>query len=268
MLKPQEFIEAYGQIGAAKSKRSAKELFLLGILAGIILGLAASAAATASHALSNSSLARLVSSLVFPIGLVVIIFTGAELFTGNCLISISVLEKKASPGGMARNLIIVYLGNFIGCAAVAAACVYSGQMDFNSGALAVYAVKTAAAKCSLNFGKAIVLGIMCNVLVCLGVVCAISAKSAAGKAIGAYLPVCVFIICGFEHSIANMYFVPAGLFASLVPAYEQAAVSAGIALEKLSWINFAVRNLLPVTVGNILGGAGLGALLQYCGKRK
>jgi len=268
MLKPQEFIETYGQIGAAKSKRSASELFLLGILAGLILGLAASAAATASHAVSNPSIARLVSSLVFPIGLVVIIFTGAELFTGNCLISISVLERKASLSGMARNLAIVYLGNFIGCATVAAVCVFSGQMDFNSGALAAYAIKTAAAKCSLDFGKAILLGIMCNVLVCLGVVCAISAKSASGKAVGAYLPVCVFIICGFEHSIANMYFVPAGLFAGLVPAYAEAAAAAGVAAENLSWLNFAIKNLVPVTIGNIAGGVGLGALLQYCGRRK
>lgn len=258
MLRPQEFVESYAQIGAVKAKRPASELLLLGILAGLILGCAAAAAATASFCMPNLSLTRFVSSLVFPIGLVVIVFTGSELFTGNCLIYISVLDKKASLAGMARNLVLVYFGNFIGCASVAAVYAFGGAFD--NSALAAAAVSTANAKCSLGFGQAFFLGAFCNLMVCLGVVCAISAKSAAGKAIGAYVPVCLFIICGFEHSIANMYFVPAGLFALMRGGELPAAAN-------LSWINFALNNLVPVTLGNIAGGVGLGALLWYCGRK-
>jgi len=265
VLKPQEFVETYAKIGAVKAKRKASELFVLGILAGLILGCAGASAATVSLAGGSLSATRLISSAIFPMGLVIIIFTGSELFTGNCLISISVLDKSTSLSGMLRNLVIVYLGNFVGCAAVAAVSAYCGLFD--NAALAAAAVSTAAAKCSLSFGRAFFLGVMCNLMVCLGVVCAISATSASGKAVGAYMPVCLFIICGFEHSIANMYFVPAGLFAAGLPHVKE-AVSGLANIGNLSWANFAFKNLLPVTLGNIAGGAGLGAALWYCGRKR
>ncbi len=119
--------------------------------------------------------------------------------------------------GLLRNLSIVYVGNFIGSLLTAAACAYSGQLDMSSGALAVFTIKLAAAKCSLRFGKAVILGIMCNILVCTSVACALCAKSLPGRAIGAHLPTCFFVICGFEHCIANMYYIPAGLMALQCP---------------------------------------------------
>jgi formate/nitrite transporter FocA (FNT family) len=108
------------------------------------------------------------------------------------------------------------------------------------------------------------LGVLCNVLVCLGVLCSLSAKDTTGRILGAYLPVAFFVICGFEHSIANMYYIPAGLFATNVPAYAAKAMEAGVDVTALTWGNFFLSNLLPVTVGNILGGAGLGVLFWKC----
>lgn len=261
MVKPNEFIINYSKAGAAKCSSGALRLLLLAVLSGFILGCAGAAASTASCAVENASLSKLISGALFPFGLIAIIYSGAELFTGNCLISISVLQGEARLSGMVRNLVIVYLGNFIGCAMVAAGYMLCGAKN---GVLAVSAIRIAVNKCSMDFFKAVVLGILCNVLVCLGVVCAVSAKTASGKAIGAYLPVCLFVICGFEHSIANMYYIPAGLFANMLPDYAALAANAGIDTAALTWANFAVKNLIPVTIGNIIGGAGLGVLLWYC----
>ena len=223
---------------------------------------------TAAHTIANVSAARIICGFLFPFGLIMVILTGAELFTGNCLISISVLERKASPGGMLRSWGLVYLGNFGGALALAAACVFCGQLDYSGGALAVYTVKTAAAKCALPFGNAVVLGVLCNILVCAGVMCSLCAKDVSGRAVGAFVPVCVFVLCGFEHCVANMYYVPAGIFALSVPRYARLTLEAGVDVSALTWGSFLLHNLLPVTLGNILGGAGLGALLWAChGKR-
>jgi len=262
MLKPSDFVVNYSKTGALKSTAPTLRLLLLGIAAGFILACAGAAASNAAFSIQLASVAKLVSALIFPFGLIAIIFTGSELFTGNCLISISVLDKSAKLSGMVRNLIIVYIGNFIGSAIVAAAVAYSG-----SETLIFYIMKAAATKCSLSFGKALVMGFMCNVLVCLGVVCSLSTSTPSGRAMGAYIPVCLFVLCGFEHSIANMFYVPCALFALVLPGYQsilELLPDAGIAAEQLTWLNFAVKNLVPVTLGNIAGGSALGALLWYC----
>jgi len=263
MSTPAEFLTAYSGIGQKKTTNAAYRLLLLGVLAGFLIGMGAVASSTGSFAITNPGLQKAVAGLLFPFGLILVIFTGAELFTGNCLITISVLDKKASIGGLLRNWGLVYLGNFIGSILLAAGCAYFGQIGLGDGALAVATIKTAAAKCSLSFGKALVFGICCNILVCTGVACAIMSKSPAGKAIGAYLPVAFFVISGFEHSIANMYYIPAGLFAKTIPAYASAAAAAGIDLSVLTWGNFFLANLVPVTLGNIIGGCGFAALLWF-----
>lgn len=262
MLKPNEFIVNYSRAGAAKCGSGAVRLFLLAVLSGFILACAGAAASNAAFSIQLASVAKLVSALIFPFGLIAIIFTGAELFTGNCLITISVLDRTTSLYGMVRNLVIVYVGNFIGSAVVAAAVAYSG-----SEALILYIIKAAAGKCSLSFGKALVMGFMCNVLVCLGVVCSLTTTTPSGRAMGAYIPVCLFVLCGFEHSIANMFYVPCALFALALPGCQslhELLADTGISAEQLTWLNFFVKNLVPVTIGNIVGGAGLGALLWYC----
>ncbi|MDR1573892.1 MAG: formate/nitrite transporter family protein [Clostridiales Family XIII bacterium] len=254
----------YVPIGESKVNNPFWKELLLGILAGAFIALAAAASSTAAHDLANVGLARMTAGLLFPFGLVMVIVSGAELFTGSCLISISVLAGRVTLPRMLKNWLIVYVGNFIGSFVVAAACVYSGQLNYSGNALAAYTIKTAAAKSSLDFGDAVVLGIFCNLLVCLGVFMALSAKDTAGRAIGAYLPVAFFVICGFEHCIANMYYIPAGLLAARVPEYAAKALELGVHAESLTWGNFFLVNLLPVTLGNIIGGAALGAFMRFC----
>ncbi len=268
MLSQQEFVERYAEIGAGKTKAPVSKLFILAVLAGFFIGMGGAVTNTASHSIANVGLAKTVSGLLFPFGLVMVILTGSELFTGNCLITISVLSRRAEIKGMLRNLVIVYFGNFAGALALAAACAFSGQMGLSGGQLAVTAIKIAAAKCSLSFGSAFVLGILCNILVCTGVMCAISAESVPGKALGAFLPVCFFVLCGFEHCIANMFYIPAGLFALSRPDYAALAAAAGVNVSGLSWGSFLLNNLLPVTLGNIIGGCGYAAAIWAAFRRR
>lgn len=267
MLSPGEFVNFYTQVGVKKASNSAVKLCLSAVLAGFFIAAGAVAANTAGHLLTNAGLSRVVCGLLFPFGLIMVIITGAELFTGNCLITISLLEKKVSLTGMARNLVIVYAGNLSGALLLAWAIVYCGQLDLSAGALAVHTIRTAAAKCALPFGKAAVLGILCNILVCTGVMCSLCGKSLAGRAIGAFVPVSFFVIGGFEHCVANMYYIPAGLMAAGVPQYARLAVEAGVDLSALTLAGF-FANLIPVTIGNIIGGCGFGALIRACHKTK
>ena len=259
MLSPAEFVGVYAQAGAKKAGNSAGRLFLAAVLAGFFIASGAVAASTASYGLDNTSVARVVSGLLFPFGLIMVSITGAELFTGNCMITISLLEKKASLVGMVRNLVIVYLGNLVGAVLLAAAIAYSGA--FSNGALALYAIRTAANKCALPFGRALVLGILCNILVCAGVMCSLCGKSLPGRAIGAFVPVSFFVIGGFEHCVANMYYIPAGLLAArTVPNMVSWAQETGVNVSALNLAGF-FSNMIPVTIGNIIGGCGFGALI-------
>lgn len=260
MLSPNQFLESYSESGAAKTTKPISQLFLLGILAGFLIGLGGSVTNIACFGISNPSIAKVVAGLLFPFGLIMVLFTGAELFTGNCLIPISVLYHKTTLGKMFRNWITVYLGNFSGAIVLAAACAYMGQFSMGETQLASYTMQVASAKCSLSFGKAFVFGILCNILVCIAVACAGCARSAVGKAVGAYLPIAFFVINGFEHCVANMFYIPAGLFAKAI--YP----SLGAEFGALTWASFLLHNLLPVTLGNIVGGVGL-ALLWFYGHR-
>ena len=249
MQTPSEFVTSYALIGQKKAKSPATKLLVLGVLAGFLIGMGAAVTNTAGHALTNPSVAKIVSGLLFPFGLIMVILTGAE--------------KKVDLKGMLRNWFYVYLGNFIGSLLLAMACAYSGPMNLNNNGVAVYTMKVAAGKCALTFGNAVVLGILCNVLVCIAVAMSLMSKNTIGRAIGAYLPIAFFVIAGFEHSVANMYYISAGLFATNIPAYVDAAAAAGLDLSGLTWGNFLVHNLLPVTLGNIIGGCSFGALLWF-----
>lgn len=264
MSAPPEIIAAYSDIGVKKTSYSTPKIILLGILAGFLVGLAAVATNTAAYAVENDSLSKLICGLIFPFTLAIIMLIGAELFTGNTMIVISVLDRKTSLISMLRDWLLVYLGNFLGSVILAAMCFYGGQFGRSNGLLAAYTIKTAASKCSLSFPPAVLLGILCNILVCIGVLCSLSANDTTGRVLGAYLPVSFFVIAGFEHCVANMYYIPAGLFALKNPAYLQKALEAGIDISNLTWGNFLVRNLLPVTIGNIIGGMALALLLWWC----
>ena len=268
ILSPAQVVNTYGDVGGKKCQNTPLAVFLLAILAGALIAFAGAATNTAAHTAGAVGTVRLICALLFPFGLAIVILMGAELFTGNCLIAISVLQKKASLAGMLKNWIIVYSGNFLGSVLVAALCAYCGQFNYSGGELAVFTMSLAAGKCSLSFANGLFLGAACNVLVCLGVLCAMTAKDTTGKILGAFVPVALFVLCGFEHSVANMYYVPAGLFAKSDPAYAALAAEAGLDLTELTWSNFLLRNLVPVTLGNILGGSGIGILLYLGHNRK
>lgn len=261
LLNPTEIIQYYAEAGKTKSERPVGRIFLLAILAGLLIAFGGATTNTGVHSIHNVSAARIICGLLFPFGLGMVMLLGAELFTGNCMIPISILEKKTTLGKMLRNWIVVYLGNFAGALLLAAGCAYFGQMNYSGGALAVYTVKVAVGKCSLPFLEGIVLGFFCNVLVCAAVLCSISAKDTGGRIFGGYIGVAFFVICGFEHCVANMYYIPAAIFAMSVPKYAQLVAEAGIDTSMLTWSNLFARNLLPVTIGNILGGVTLAVAL-------
>ena len=268
LFTPAETTANYAVAGAGKTRLPVGKMLVLGTLAGFLIAMGAVAANTAAHGLQDAGLTKLVSGLLFPFGLVMVILSGAELFTGNTLISISVLARQATLKGMLRNWFYVYLGNGLGAFLAAAGCAFLGQLNCGDGALAVYTIKVAAAKCSLSWFNAVGLGFFCNVLVTLGVLLSLGAKDTVGRFLGAYLPVAFFVIAGFEHSIANLFYVPAGLLAAERPVYAALALTRGLNLSGLTWSNFWLHNLLPVTLGNILGGLAVGSLYWYCYGRR
>jgi formate/nitrite transporter len=264
LFSPQELLAGYAAAGRVKTGYPPWKMILLGILAGLIIGLGGAAANTAAHGIGNVGLSRLVMGLLFPFGLGIVVLSGMELFTGACLLPISVLAREAGLGGMLKSWFFVYIGNFLGGLLLSSGCAFFGQLGYSENALAAFTIRLAAAKCSLPFAGALVSGIFCNILVCLGVLLALSAADVPGRIMGAYLPVAFFVICGFEHSVANMYYIPAGLLAMQVPAYVAKAAELGINTGALTWGRFFVSNLLPVTLGNIIGGSGLALVMWFC----
>lgn len=266
-----EVIEQNIQNGIKKTNLTTKKLILLGIAAGFFIGIGAEASSLAMHGISNVGLARTVAGAVFPIGLMLIVLLGGELFTGNCLISMAVYDKKAKLKGMIRNLTIVYISNFIGAALMAWMINNCGQLNFSDGGAGAFTIKVALGKVGIDSIQAIVSGILCNVLVCLAIFMAATAKDVAGKCIAIFFPIFVFVISGFEHCVANMYYIPAGIFAAQNPLYVAKATELyGITAEQLSGLNFGTMfsNLIPVTIGNVIGGMVFVGLLYWYLYRK
>ena len=253
----------YSNAGAAKTKLSIAKMLLLGILAGFLIGFPSCVTNMATYALDNNSTIRMVSGLLFAFGLGMVVITGAELFTGNTLITISVLDKKATLAGMLRNWVFVYIGNFIGSMALSFICAQFSWLSAGSNALASFSMKLAVGKMNMPFQNAFFMGVLCNILVTIGVLLSLSGKDGISRFIGAWAPVMFFVTCGFNHSIADMTYCMLGLFAKNVPAYVEAAQSADVALENLTWGNYFVGNLIPVTLGNLVGGVCVGALFWF-----
>ena len=268
IFSPAEIVQNYSAAGKIKTEYTISKILISAALAGIFVAFGAAVSNTAVHGIPNDSAARIISGLLFPFGLGMVMLLGAELFTGNCLITISVLNKETSIWKMLRSWFFVYTGNGIGAIAIAAGCVFFGQLNYSDNALALYTIKIAAAKCNLPFSQGLVAGIFCNMLVCTGTLCGLSAKDTIGKIAGCYIPVAFFVICGFEHSIANMYYIPAGLFALQIEKYSSLAITSGINTDVLTWGNFFLKNLLPVTFGNILGGVAIAFTMRKITKTK
>jgi formate/nitrite transporter len=201
---------------------------------------------------------RLLSGLVFCLGLILVVVGGAELFTGNNLIVMAWASRKITGTVVLRNWAIVYVGNFAGAIGTAALMFFTRQHTFGSNAIGIAALKTAVAKCDLTFVQALALGILCNALVCLAVWLTFSARSTIDKIVAIIFPISAFVTAGFEHSVANMYFIPYALFIKgFDPAFIQTVNDKVPHLDRLTWQAFFLQNLLPVTIGNIIGGAVL-----------
>ncbi len=245
MKNSREIAAVYEKAAKVKTEMSTGKLLVSGIFAGAFIAFGGIGSQIAQSSITDPGLARYIGALVFPVGLMMVLTVGAELFTGNCLLVLPLLQQKITVGKMLRNWGLVYLGNLIGSLMVACLVVYSGLPSLFGGALGETIVNTAAAKASLSPSAGLLRGILCNILVCLAVWISFAADEQAGKIIGLFLPTMLFVLCGFEHSIANMYFIPAGMMAQGIHPLSNAVSFSGF-----------LSNLLPVTFGNILGGAG------------
>lgn len=260
------------EVYTKKARIKTKKLLILSFFAGVFIALAAQGSSfAAANLLANKDtlgLGKLVQGLTFTPGLIFVILAGAELFTGNCLMITAFLDKKVCLKEMLKSWILVYLGNFIGCLFVAFLLSISGQWLLGDGLVGIRTILIAKSKIDLSFGQAFVLGILANFLVCLGVWMSLGAKSYGSKALAAFFPVAVFVLSGFEHSIANMYYIPAGILAKNIPDLGAKTGLDAAALASINIPNMLVKNLIPVTLGNIIGGAILVGLLYFLAYRK
>lgn len=259
MNTPAQIAENYRAIGKGKANLPAGRMLALAIMAGAYIALAGVGAACAAVTVQSASVAKLISACIFPAGLAMVLLAGSELFTGNCMLSLPLATRDITLFQLVRSWVIVYFGNMIGAMAVAWMASASHTYALFGGEFARSVVSTAAAKCTLSFGDAFLRGILCNLLVCLAVWISFAAKDVTGKIVGLYFPILLFVACGYEHCVANMYYIPAGMFVLGDAAYAE-AVSGLAALP--TWGGFAA-NLLPVTLGNIVGGAGLALVYWY-----
>jgi formate/nitrite transporter len=252
-LLPAEMAKRAEYIGVRKAEMPLLTTLVLAILAGGFISMGAVFATTVSAGTSGVlpyGVSRLLTGVVFCLGLVLVVVGGAELFTGNI-----------STVALLRNWGVVYIGNFIGSVGTAFLVYFSGQYEFGGGAVGGSALSIAQAKVNLGFVNALALGILCNALVCLAIWMSFSARSTIDKIAVIVFPITAFVAAGFEHSVANMYFVPIGLLVkTLDPAF---ALGTGLDLSRLTWANFLVDNLVPVTLGNIIGGSLLVAVVYW-----
>lgn len=248
MHSPLEIAQHYVEVCVHKVHLSALKLLVLGIFAGMFIAMAGAAATVISVTIENPALARILSAAIFPAGLSMVLIAGSELFTGNNLIIIALLERRVRLFEMLKNWSLVLLGNLLGSILISALVVYGHTPSLYEGALAESMVSIAQTKASLNFMDALIRGILCNTLVCLAVWMSFAAKNVAGKVMISYFPIFIFVLCGFEHSIANMYYLFAGLFT---------AAEYQIAAGGLTLITAFTGNLIPVILGNIIGGCGI-----------
>ena len=271
-LLPGEMAAKAEAIGVKKAGLGPRNMFALAILAGAFIGVGSIFATTVSAGAGALpfGVGRLLAGLVFSLGLILVVVGGAELFTGNNLIVMAFASGKVTLQSLLRNWVIVYVGNFVGALLTAGIMYLTKQYTFGNGAIGLAALNTASSKAGLEFVQAIALGIMANALVCMAVWLSYSARSTTDKILAIIPPISAFVAAGFEHSIANMYFIPMGLFIKAGAPESfwklQAMTDAGKTVEsyaKLTWGNFFVGNLLPVTIGNIIGGALMVGLIYW-----
>jgi len=278
-LLPQEMAARAELLGVRKAEMPFLKMFMLSILAGAFIALGAIFATTVSAggmavAAVDGTVAfntglpygvtRLLTGFVFSLGLILVVVGGAELFTGNNLIVMAWASGKVTARALIRNWVIVYLGNFVGSIGTVILMFFTKQYTFGANSVGIAALKIGVAKVDLTFLQAVALGILCNALVCLAVWLTYSARSTIDKIFAILFPITAFVAAGFEHSVANMYFIPYALFIKMFDGDFIAAVGDKVPhLDHLTWQAFFVNNLLPVTIGNIIGGAVLVAAVYW-----
>jgi formate/nitrite transporter len=276
-LLPAEMALRAEEIGVSKAHMGLFTMFALGVLAGIFIALGAIFATSVTAPTMGVDpatgapiakwlpfgISKLLGGLTFCLGLILVVIGGAELFTGNNLIIMAWANRQISTSRLLRNWGIVYMGNFVGAIITVLVVLLSGQYTFGNGAIGLNALNIAEAKVGYGFIQAIFLGSLCNMLVCLAIWMVFSARTTTDKILSIIFPIAAFVAAGFEHSIANMYFVPMGLAIKQVAGeiFWSNIGSSAADYGTLTWGNFLLLNLLPVTIGNIIGGAlGVGVV--------
>ena len=272
-LLPGEMASRAEQIGVKKAQMNLVNMAVLAVLAGafISLGAAFSTTVVAGSAALPYGVRQLLAGSVFSLGLILVLVGGAELFTGNTMIVMAWASRKVSLRLLLRSWGMVYAGNMVGAIATATLVFISGQFSFGNGAVGSAALATANAKASLAFVPAVALGVLCNALVCLAVWLTLSARTTTDRVLSIVWPITAFVAAGFEHSIANMYFIPIGLFikAGASESFWATIGQSAADYPHLTWSNFLFGNLIPVTLGNIIGGGVLvGAVYWFVYLRK
>ncbi|SHE93043.1 formate/nitrite transporter [Desulfofundulus australicus DSM 11792] len=251
VLKPAEVLESCGNVGAMRARTGFLKTLMLAFLAGAYIAFGALLMVTVVAGLPQESfgtLTKFIGGALFPIGLILVILGGADLFTGDVMYNtVGLLESKMSVNELWRNWFLAYAGNFLGAIFVVYLAMSSGFLSTEP--WLSWIQKTAVTKTSLTFEQAFWRGVGCNWLVCLACWLAMASDHAAGKVLGIWLPIMAFVTMGFEHSIANMFFIPAGIWAG----------------APVTWNQFWLDNQLPVVLGNIVGGGlFVGAIYAFC----
>ena len=247
---PAEIAHRIENVGVAKAKLPTLQMLTLGSLAGAFIALGA-ALFTLVMTGGDAGLGpgRLLGGIAFSLGLILVVIAGAELFTGNNLIVMAWADRRITSSALLRNWVLVYMANFVGAVGLALLVYFSGTLGLGDGAVRDTAIAIAKGKTALAFDEAFVRGILCNILVCLAVWVAAAARRVSGKILAIVFPIAAFVALGYEHCVANMYFIPL----AMMEAWGDPALTVG----------GLVGNLIPVTLGNIIGGAGFVALVYW-----
>ena len=257
-FSPKEIAEKVESVGVAKAHLPTLQTVMLGMVAGGFIGLGALYyTVIVSDTQLTFGLARVLGGIAFSLGLVLVVIAGAELFTGNNLLVMAWADRKITLAELSRNWLLVYVSNAVGASGLALVVYLSHHADMNHGAIGLAYLKIASAKTTMPFAEAFFKGVLCNLLVCLALWIALAGHSVTDKVIAIVLPISAFIAAGFEHSVANMYFIPLGIF-----LHDGGMVADGVNTAALNWSGF-IGNLIPVTLGNIVGGSVMVALVYY-----
>jgi len=265
-LLPPEMAARAEDVGVRKARLDTLSLFALAVLAGAFISLGAIFATTVSAGTGGLpyGVVRLLAGLAFSLGLILVIVGGAELFTGNTLIVMAWASGKVGSGLVLRNWAIVYVGNLVGSLATAVVMFVAGQYAFGNGSVGLTALAVGNAKAGLEFVPAIALGMMCNALVCLAVWLSFSARTTTDRILAIGPPIAAFVAAGFEHSVANMYFIPEAIaIRRFAPDAFWVAIQRGPADFPNVTLEGFVANLIPVTIGNVIGGAVMVGIVYW-----